>query len=88
MDEQLRQSALEYHQYPNRAKSRLPRPSLSPPSATSPWPTPRVAAACDAIVEDPLNAYKYTARGNLVAVISTAPLCWAWAISARWPASR
>ena len=29
-----------------------------------------MAAACDAIVEDPLNAYKYTARGNLVAVIS------------------
>ena len=32
--------------------------------------SPGVAAACDAIVEDPNNAYKYTSRGNLVAVIS------------------
>ncbi|HVH02217.1 MAG TPA: NADP-dependent malic enzyme, partial [Amaricoccus sp.] len=29
-----------------------------------------VAAPCEEIVSDPANAYKYTARGNLVAVIS------------------
>src|SRR5205823_1992475 len=31
---------------------------------------PGVAAPCEEIVKDPANAYKYTARGNLVAVIS------------------
>jgi malic enzyme len=29
-----------------------------------------VAAACEAIVDDPLTAAHYTARGNLVAVVS------------------
>ncbi|MBT5752450.1 MAG: NADP-dependent malic enzyme, partial [Rhodospirillaceae bacterium] len=32
--------------------------------------SPGVAAPCKAIVEDPNKAYDYTARGNLVAVIS------------------
>jgi malate dehydrogenase (oxaloacetate-decarboxylating)(NADP+) len=32
--------------------------------------SPGVAAPCEEIVADPVNAYRYTARGNLVAVIS------------------
>jgi malate dehydrogenase (oxaloacetate-decarboxylating)(NADP+) len=32
--------------------------------------SPGVAAPCEEIVKDPANAYKYTSRGNLVAVIS------------------
>ncbi|MEY3047718.1 MAG: hypothetical protein RL424_1040, partial [Pseudomonadota bacterium] len=32
--------------------------------------SPGVAAACEEIVADPLNAFRYTARGNLVAVIT------------------
>src|SRR5262249_19561645 len=32
--------------------------------------SPGVAAPCEEIVKDPVNAFKYTARGNLVAVIS------------------
>jgi malate dehydrogenase (oxaloacetate-decarboxylating)(NADP+) len=32
--------------------------------------SPGVAHACNAIVEDPENAYKYTTKGNLVAVLS------------------
>jgi malate dehydrogenase (oxaloacetate-decarboxylating)(NADP+) len=44
----------------------------------SPWPqrdlalaySPGVAAPCLEIEKDPLAAYKYTARGNLVAVVS------------------
>ena len=32
--------------------------------------SPGVAAPCEEIVKDPNNAYKYTARGNLVAVIT------------------
>src|SRR3546814_3715728 len=32
--------------------------------------SPGVAAACEEIVSDPVNAYRYTARGNLVAVVT------------------
>src|SRR5450631_1383228 len=32
--------------------------------------SPGVAAACNAIVEDPLNVFRFTARGNLVGVIT------------------
>jgi malate dehydrogenase (oxaloacetate-decarboxylating)(NADP+) len=32
--------------------------------------SPGVAAACEAIVEDPLNVFRFTARGNLVGVIT------------------
>ena len=32
--------------------------------------SPGVAAPCEEIVADPVNAFKYTARGNLVAVIT------------------
>ena len=32
--------------------------------------SPGVAAACEEIVADPANAFRYTARGNLVAVIT------------------
>ena len=71
MDEQLRQSALEYHQYPNPGKIQVaPTKPLTTQRDLALAYSPGVAAACDAIVEDPLNAYKYTARGNLVAVIS------------------
>ncbi|MBV8045816.1 MAG: NADP-dependent malic enzyme [Paludibacterium sp.] len=71
MDEQLRQSALDYHQYPNPGKIQVaPIKPLATQRDLALAYSPGVAAACDAIVEDPLNAYKYTARGNLVAVIS------------------
>jgi malate dehydrogenase (oxaloacetate-decarboxylating)(NADP+) len=32
--------------------------------------SPGVAAPCEEIVKDPANAFRYTARGNLVAVIT------------------
>lgn len=71
MDEQLRQRALEYHQYPNPGKIQVaPIKPLATQHDLALAYSPGVAAACDAIVEDPRNAYKYTARGNLVAVIS------------------
>ena len=50
--------------------------------------SPGVAAACEEIPKDPAMAAEYTARGNLVASSPTAPPCWAWATSGRWPASR
>ncbi|MDF0605906.1 NADP-dependent malic enzyme [Neisseriaceae bacterium TC5R-5] len=71
MDEQLRQSALDYHQYPTPGKIQVaPTKPLTTQRDLALAYSPGVAAACDAIVEDPLNSYKYTARGNLVAVIS------------------
>ncbi|MFZ0790645.1 MAG: NADP-dependent malic enzyme [Chromatiaceae bacterium] len=71
MPHELRQSALEYHRYP--------RPGKLSVQATKPLAnqrdlalaySPGVAAACEEIVADPLAAALYTARGNLVAVIS------------------
>ena len=71
MDEQFRQSALEYHQYPKPGKIQVaPTKPLTTQRDLALAYSPGVAAACEAIVKDPLNAYKYTARGNLVAVIS------------------
>lgn len=69
--ELLRQSALEYHQFPKPGKVAI--------AATKPMGnqhdlalaySPGVAAPCEEIVKDPAAAFKYTSRGNLVAVIS------------------
>ena len=71
MDEQLKQSALEYHQYPKPGKiSVTPTKPLSNQRDLSLAYSPGVAAACMAIVEDPLDAQKYTSRGNLVGVVT------------------
>jgi malate dehydrogenase (oxaloacetate-decarboxylating)(NADP+) len=71
MDEELRRNALEYHQFPKPGKIQVaPTKPLASQRDLALAYSPGVAAACEAIVEDPLNAYKYTARGNLVAVIS------------------
>ena len=68
---QLRQAALEYHEFPTPGKIAI--------SATKQLVnqhdlalaySPGVAAPCEEIVKDPNNAYKYTSRGNLVAVIT------------------
>ncbi|WP_293765266.1 NADP-dependent malic enzyme [uncultured Aquitalea sp.] len=71
MDEQLRQAALDFHQSPQPGKIQVsPTKPLATQRDLALAYSPGVAAPCDAIVEDPLNAYKYTARGNLVAVIT------------------
>ena len=68
---QLRQAALEYHEFPTPGKIAV--------SATKQLVnqhdlalaySPGVAAPCEEIVKDPNNAFKYTSRGNLVAVIT------------------
>ncbi|MCH7865129.1 MAG: NADP-dependent malic enzyme [Proteobacteria bacterium] len=70
-DETLREMALHYHRYPQPGKLAI--------TATKPLAnqrdlalaySPGVAAACDAIVEDPAEVATLTARQNLVAVIS------------------
>ncbi|MFZ9506082.1 MAG: NADP-dependent malic enzyme [Burkholderiaceae bacterium] len=71
MDPQLRKAALEYHE--------LGRPGKISVTATKQLTnqrdlalaySPGVAAACEEIVKDPVNASRYTSRGNLVAVIT------------------
>ncbi len=67
----LRKRALDYHQFPVPGKLSV---ESSKPCATqdnlSLAYTPGVAAPVLEIHEDPANAYKYTNKGNLVAVIT------------------
>ena len=69
--QQLRQAALEYHEFPTPGKiSVMPTKQLSNQRDLALAYSPGVASACEEIVADPANAFKYTARGNLVAVIT------------------
>ena len=69
--QQLRQAALEYHEFPRPGKiSVTATKQLTNQRDLALAYSPGVAAACEEIVADPANAFKYTARGNLVAVIS------------------
>ncbi|GGY28648.1 malic enzyme [Rhodanobacter panaciterrae] len=71
LPEELRLAALEYHRLPRPGKIRVtPTTSLLTQRDLSLAYSPGVAAACDAIVEDPTTAAEYTARANLVAVIT------------------
>jgi len=67
----LRQDALEYHEFPTPGKISLaPTKQLTNQRDLSLAYTPGVAAACEEIVVDPANSYRYTSRGNLVGVIT------------------
>src|ERR1700753_2063293 len=67
----LKKAALDYHEFPTPGKlSITATKQLTNQSDLALAYSPGVAAACEAIVEDPLNAFRFTARGNLVGVIS------------------
>lgn len=67
----LRQAALDYHaQAPAGKLAITATKPLSNPRDLALAYSPGVAAPCEEIVSDPANAYRYTARGNLVAVIT------------------
>jgi malate dehydrogenase (oxaloacetate-decarboxylating)(NADP+) len=69
--QQLRQAALEYHEFPHPGKiSVTPTKQLVNQRDLSLAYTPGVAAACEEIAADPSKAFRYTARSNLVAVIT------------------
>jgi len=69
--EALRKAALEYHEFPTPGKiSVTPTKPLSNQRDLALAYSPGVAAACEEIVADPANSFRYTARGNLVAVIT------------------
>ena len=67
----LRRAALEYHEFPTPGKIRIAATKqLVNQHDLGLAYSPGVAAPCEEIVKDPNNAYKYTSRGNLVAVIT------------------
>ncbi|CAI08418.1 NADP-dependent malic enzyme [Aromatoleum aromaticum] len=71
MDELIRSAALDYHRYPQPGKiSVTPTKVLSNQRDLSLAYSPGVAAACDAIVEDPAEAATLTARSNLIGVVT------------------
>jgi malate dehydrogenase (oxaloacetate-decarboxylating)(NADP+) len=67
----LREAALEYHQFPTPGKiSVTPTKHLSNQRDLALAYSPGVAAACEEIVSDTTNVFKYTAKGNLVGVVT------------------
>lgn len=71
MDPNLRRAALEYHEQGSPGKiSVTPTKQLSNQRDLALAYSPGVAAACEEIVDDPVAAFRYTARGNLVAVVT------------------
>ena len=71
MEENFRKAALEYHEQGRPGKiSVVPTKTWSNQRDRSLAYSTGVAAACEEIVADPANAFRYTARGNLVGVIT------------------
>ena len=68
---QFRQAALDYHEFPTPGKIAIAatKQMINQRDLALAY-SPGVAAACEEIVADPANAYRYTARGNLVAVVT------------------
>ena len=68
---ELRRAALEYHEFPTPGKIAIAatKQLINQHDLALAY-SPGVAAPCEEIVKDPNNAYKYTSRGNLVAVIT------------------
>ena len=69
--QELGRAALKYHEFPTPGKiSVRATKQLSNQRDLALAYSPGVAAPCEEIVKDPNAAFKYTARGNLVAVIT------------------
>ncbi len=70
-DTPQRHPALNYHEYPKPGKLEIrPTKPLANPRDLSLAYSPGVAEACMEIKTNPLDASRYTARGNLVAVVT------------------
>jgi len=69
--DELRRAALEYHEFPTPGKVAIAatKQLINQHDLALAY-TPGVAAPCEEIVKDPNAAYKYTSRGNVVAVIT------------------
>jgi malate dehydrogenase (oxaloacetate-decarboxylating)(NADP+) len=71
MNDADRQAALDYHEFPTPGKIAVTasKPLVTQRDLALAY-TPGVAAACEEIVADPMNAHRYTSRSNLVGVIT------------------
>jgi malate dehydrogenase (oxaloacetate-decarboxylating)(NADP+) len=68
---ELRQAALEYHEFPTPGKIAIhPIKQLINQRDLALAYSPGVAAPCEEIVKDPANAFRYTSRANLVGVVT------------------
>ena len=68
---ELRRAALEYHEFPSPGKIAISATKqLTNQRDLALAYSPGVAAACEEIVADETQAYRYTSRGNLVAVVT------------------
>ncbi len=68
---ELRNAALEYHEFPVPGKIAIaPTKQLTNQRDLALAYSPGVAAPCEEIVKDPNAAFRYTARGNLVGVVT------------------
>lgn len=65
------QQALDYHEYPSPGKLSITitKPTESQRDLSLAY-TPGVAVPVNAIKDEPLDAYRYTAKGNLIGVIT------------------
>jgi malate dehydrogenase (oxaloacetate-decarboxylating)(NADP+) len=70
MDEQLNKAPSISTSFPFPENSGSPYQASGHPARSGAGLLAGVAAPCLEIEKDPLAAYKYTARGNLVAVVS------------------
>jgi len=70
-DQEFKKAALDYHAFPKPGKLgiEITKPMLTRRDITLAY-TPGVAEPIRAIAQDPKSAYQYTAKGNLVAVIT------------------
>ncbi|MDP2077917.1 MAG: malic enzyme-like NAD(P)-binding protein [Sulfuricurvum sp.] len=70
-DTTINENALNYHEYPRPGKiaTCVTKPFATQDDLSLAY-TPGVAAPCLAIEKNPDDAYRYTSKGNLVAVIS------------------
>jgi malate dehydrogenase (oxaloacetate-decarboxylating)(NADP+) len=67
----FREAALDYHEFPTPGKVAIaPTKQMINQRDLSLAYSPGVAFACEEIVADPLNAARFTARANLVGVVS------------------
>ena len=67
----LRDAALHFHEFPRPGKLEIvaTKPLANTRDLSLAY-SPGVATPCEEIAANPLDAYKYTSKGNLVAVIS------------------
>ena len=86
-EDSFKDSALRYHSEPTPGKLAIrPTKPLANNRDLSRAYSPGVAFACEAIADNPTEAAKLTARGNLVAPMVRP--CWDWVTSVRWRPSR